>query len=258
MILYFSGTGNSEYVAKYLADHLGDTAADMGKCLKEKHIIDTDSEKPYVVVSPVYVSVIPSAIEDLLIRSSLKGNAEIYFVMTCAGSGISASSVSAERICNALKKRFMGLTHLSMPQNYLMYFTTADKEENDKKFDAAVKKLPEICETVKDRKPFASHKTGLVHKMLASKPMIKLFDKMLIGTKKFYATDKCVSCGLCEKLCPENVITLTDGKPVWAEKGCLHCTSCINRCPTRAIEYGDKTSSKHRYVARKYVHGNKS
>lgn len=253
MVLYFSATGNSEYVARYLADHLDDGIADLGKYIKEKKLLDVDSAKPYVVVSPVYISVIPSVVEDLLSRSSLKGNENIYFVMTCAGSGISASAISAQRICEATGKKLRGVPHLSMPQNYLMYFETAPKEQNDEKFDRAIAQLPQICSTIESCGDFPVHKPGLAHKMLASRSMIKLFDKMLISTKKFVATDKCVSCGLCEKVCPENVIKLADGRPVWAEKGCLHCTACINRCPVHAIEYGEKTKTLPRYVARKYV-----
>lgn len=253
MILYFSATGNSEYVARYLADHLGDEIIDLSGYIRQNKVLDVTSEKPYVVVSPVYVSVLPMVIENLLSGSTLAGSDKMYFVMTCAGSGISASAISAERVCKALNKTLAGVPHLSMPQNYLMYFTTASKEENDKKFAAATTRLPEICEAIASEKNFPTHKPGLAHKMLAARPMIRMFDKMLIGTKKFTVNDDCISCGLCEKLCPKNVISIQNGRPVWAKEGCLHCTACINRCPKHAINYGGKTLKLNRYVAKKYV-----
>lgn len=253
MILYFSGTGNSEYVARYLADALGDTVENLGTYLKSNTLPDLSSEKPYVIVSPVYVSVLPLVIEDLLVRSNLRGNDKMYFVMTCAGSGISAAAISAGRVCAALHKQLMGVEHLSMPQNYLMYFTTPTQAQAEQKFALAVDRLPSIVDGIRSGQTFATHKPGLAHKMLAARPMIRMFDKMLIGTKKFTVNDTCISCGLCEKLCPKNVIHLKDGKPTWDKDGCLHCTACINRCPKQAIEYGKKTASLPRYVAPKYT-----
>lgn len=252
MILYFSGTGNSEYVAKYLGDKLNDSVINLGNYLKKNELLNINCEKPYVLVSPVYVSVLPLEIEDFITKSTLLGNKNFYLIMTCAGSGISASAISGERICKAKGFKFKGVSHLSMPQNYLMYFTVASKEESKAKFEKAISNLPSILEVISNNKEFAMHRPGLTHKMLASRPMIKLFDLMLIGTKKFNVNEQCIGCGLCEKLCPKNVIKLVDGKPIWNKKGCLHCTACINKCPKQAINYGTKTITKNRYVAQKY------
>ncbi len=255
MILYFSATGNSEYVAKYLAESLDDDIINLGDILKSKIKLEATSEKPYLVICPIYISVLPLELERLLLASTLKGSNEMYFIMTCAGSGSSAAPITAKRICKALKKTCMGVAHLSMPQNYVMYFKIASKEENDSKFNQAIESLPKLSETIKNNLPLETHQPGISHQLMASRPMVILFDKLLIGTKKFYADDTCVSCGLCEHVCPKNVIHLENGHPVWSKKGCLHCTACINHCPTKAINYGKKTKTKLRYVAKKYQKG---
>ncbi len=85
----------------------------------------------------------------------------------------------------------------------------------------------------------------------SGKPVTWLFDTFFIKPKKFYTTDECIGCDLCEKLCPLNNIKLLDKKPTWGNN-CIHCTACINRCPKEAIEYGKKTQGKNRYVAIKY------
>lgn len=253
MILFFSGSGNSEYIAKYLADQLNDETINLGLYLKENKKLEVSSDKPYVIVSPVYVSVLPLVIERQLLTANLKGNKNIYFIMTCAGSGSSAAPVSAKRLCKKMNLCLMGVRHLSMPQNYLMYFKTQSKEENDKKFDEALKNLPEICSAIKNEQKIEFHNPSIVHRIMAAKPMIILFEKMLYGTKKFKVTDKCVSCGLCEKLCPQNIIKMVDGNPKWSKKRCLHCTSCINSCPKHAIEFGKKTKDRPRYHAKPYI-----
>lgn len=67
------------------------------------------------------------------------------------------------------------------------------------------------------------------------------------STRRFYVTNECISCGLCERLCPVHAIELKEGAPVWVKPKCLKCTACINNCPKAAIQYGHGTQSRHRY-----------
>ncbi|MDO8869376.1 MAG: EFR1 family ferrodoxin [Methanobacteriaceae archaeon] len=66
--------------------------------------------------------------------------------------------------------------------------------------------------------------------------------------KKFYATEDCNNCGLCEEMCPSEVIQKENGKPVWIEEKWSHCSGCINRCSTKAIQYGNSTIKRGRYL----------
>lgn len=68
----------------------------------------------------------------------------------------------------------------------------------------------------------------------------------------FYADSRCISCGLCEKKCPLNVITMHDGRPQWNGKICAHCMACIQNCPVEAIEYKDITKGRKRYRLEDY------
>lgn len=72
-----------------------------------------------------------------------------------------------------------------------------------------------------------------------------LFDKYGINTKKFYANDNCIGCGICKKVCNTQNIKL-DVKPIWGEN-CNQCLACINLCPVKAIQYGKGTEKKGRY-----------
>ena len=68
------------------------------------------------------------------------------------------------------------------------------------------------------------------------------------STKKFYAEDTCIGCGLCERNCPQQVIKLENKKPVWTKEKCCKCSACINRGPVKAIQYGNSTKKRNRYV----------
>ena len=69
---------------------------------------------------------------------------------------------------------------------------------------------------------------------------------MFVKADKFYATDKCISCGLCAVSCLTHNIELKNGKPTWGNR-CVHCMKCICDCPEAAIEYGKASIGKPRY-----------
>lgn len=50
------------------------------------------------------------------------------------------------------------------------------------------------------------------------------------------APEKCISCGLCEKICPNKAVKIVEGKPVMEKTRCLLCGKCISSCPVRAWE----------------------
>lgn len=63
MILYFSGTGNSKYLAETMANHLNDTTVDIAEHIQAGKHPTFDSDKPYVIVTPVYAWRIPRVLE---------------------------------------------------------------------------------------------------------------------------------------------------------------------------------------------------
>ena len=73
-----------------------------------------------------------------------------------------------------------------------------------------------------------------------------MFNRFQMSPKHFYATDSCISCKRCEKVCPVDNVKLREGRPVWG-KNCTHCMACICYCPQEVIEYGKKSVGKPRY-----------
>ncbi len=47
--------------------------------------------------------------------------------------------------------------------------------------------------------------------------------------------DKCVACGACIDVCPNDAITVDDVAVIDASK-CVDCGACIDECPSEAIE----------------------
>lgn len=48
-------------------------------------------------------------------------------------------------------------------------------------------------------------------------------------------TEKCIGCRKCLSVCPQDAITLTDGKAVIDKRKCIGCGRCLRVCPASAI-----------------------
>lgn len=50
-------------------------------------------------------------------------------------------------------------------------------------------------------------------------------------------SDQCEATGACAMVCPEDVIDLSDGRPVIVNRlACTTCWKCVENCPSGAIE----------------------
>lgn len=57
-------------------------------------------------------------------------------------------------------------------------------------------------------------------------------DNISIGG--YYITDKCIGCGKCLSVCPQNCIAPGE-KAVIRQENCLHCGNCQKVCPVDAV-----------------------
>ena len=248
MIFYYSGTGNSKYVAKMLGDLLDDEVVSANEFIKGRKAAIVKSEKPYVFVSPVYVSAPARIFEDFVHCGCFDGSKKAYFIMTCAG-GMGACPAYTARLSEN-KFEFMGCAQVEMPQNYLVFFTTKEKDECDHIIAEAEPKVKELAALIAEEKPFPD--SGMKKwELISTEMIIAPYYKWFMTAKKFSVSDECIGCGLCAKSCPLNNIQIVDKKPVWGDN-CTHCVACINRCPKHAIEYGKMSLGKPRYVCPEY------
>ncbi len=248
MILYFTGTGNSRYLAQKLAKLLNDTVVDVAESIKAGEHPTFVSEKPYIFVSPVYAWRLPRLFGQWIRTCRFEGNKKAYFLLNC-GSEIGAAGKYIEPLCADMNFTCMGTAEIVMPENYIVMFSAPAPEEDAGILAKAAAKTAELAVLIATEAPLDRKKlTPLDH--LMSGIVNSCFYTFTIGAKKFYATDACISCGRCADNCMLNNITFIDGKPVWG-RDCTHCMACICKCPTEAIEYGKHTKGLRRYVCPK-------
>ena len=54
------------------------------------------------------------------------------------------------------------------------------------------------------------------------------------GLRVAWKPEACISCGLCEKVCREKAVIITDGKVTVDQEKCNYCGRCVFSCPTDA------------------------
>ncbi|MCR5288227.1 MAG: EFR1 family ferrodoxin [Saccharofermentans sp.] len=261
MVLYFSATGNTRFIAEELASKLDDESLDLLNRIRQKDYSPIMSEKPFVICVPVYVCEMPSFINELIRNTPFEGNRDIYFVFTSGGySGISSFLAK----CKVRKKglNYMGSADFKMPRNYIANDTYPElsAEEINRRIEVSYKLIPEIADLISSgQKLVKRSKHVWLFELIITLPFTPVWTRIRQGVKKFRATDKCIGCRKCARLCPLNVIRPDEnGRPVWDAKMCAHCMSCIQNCPVEAIEYGDITPSKKRYTFDRYDFRKKS
>ena len=82
MILYFTGTGNSTYVAEKIAEMTADSLISMTDKIRENSCENINAEKTLVFVTPTYGWRIPRIVEEWIMQVTFPENCRAYFVMT--------------------------------------------------------------------------------------------------------------------------------------------------------------------------------
>lgn len=244
MILYFSGTGNSRFAARRIAEITGDTVLDAAEYIRKNTGAELVSEKPWVFVAPVYVSAPPLGFMDFLKKSRFSGSSKAYFVMTCAGT-MSASPVYCSQIAREKCLDYMGTAQLVLPQNYIAFFRMKTAEENRQILQAALPRIDALAGSIAGEQPFPDAPVK-GWEVVSTRMVLKPYYRWFIRTKKFCTDERCIGCGKCARVCPLGNIRMENGLPRWGES-CTHCMACINLCPKDAIEYGKGSVGKVRY-----------
>jgi ferredoxin len=255
-IYYFSGTGNTLFAARNLANRIGAELKPIASLVNEPGI-KADSDI-IGIVFPVYYGDLPVIMKRFL---HLLENIEGKYIFAVATFGGAAGS-SFKTMNSILKPKGASLSAsygIHMPQNAFL----KSWENNDATLDKSMNKIEKIAINVKDAKTgihypgfFIKPILTLLHevfKPLYKKGMLKYsnapretsFDTLIhLSDKSFTVSESCNGCGICVKACPVGNIDLGTGRPVWLNR-CENCLSCYNWCPKSAILGGISQKNYH-------------
>ena len=244
MILCFSGTGNSQYVARHMADALGDTLLCMNERIKARDTSAVETGERLVIVAPTYAWRLPRIVRDWLMNTELTGAKQAWFVLTC-GSEIGNADRYNRALCRAKGLACMGTAQIVMPENYIALFDAPQADEARQIVARAEPDIDRAIDAVRENRTFPPPRGSLYDRFMSG-PVNPLFYALIVKANSFTVSNACTGCGQCVRRCPTNTVTLQGGRPRWG-KHCTHCMACICYCPAEAIEYGKRSLGKPRY-----------
>ena len=116
MVLYFTGTGNSRYLARRIAEGLDMPLYDLNTCIKAGDTAPVQTGQDVVLVTPTYAWRIPRVVSQWLGKTALTGAERIWFVMDC-GSEIGNAAKYNRQLAAQKHLRYMGTAQIIMPEN---------------------------------------------------------------------------------------------------------------------------------------------
>lgn len=250
MILYFSGTGNSHYIARMLAEELGENnPVDIASAPDH---IDLDHEQ-VIWVFPIYSWGVPPVVLRYMESVTINGSWRHWMVCTC-GDDIGLAHRQWRKAITNRDWDAGGSFSVIMPNTYTLMrgFDVDSDAIIRRKLNAAAARVREIAVCMMQGREPDDVTTGRFAK-IKSRIIYPWFVKHAMSPKPFHATDACNGCGTCARSCPLHNIDMDARHPSWGNN-CALCLRCYHICPTHAVAYGRATKGKGQYIfSEKYL-----
>lgn len=201
-VAYYSNTGQSRIIAKYLADQSSFSLIDIeSECAKEY--------KNLVLVFPVYCQNIPDAV-----KSFLKNISADNLTVVATYGKMCCGNVLYE-IQQCYQKNIVAAAYIPTKHSYI---------ENDHSF-CDFDRLKPIVDKIKEPSYIQLPK---LYKNPFANVSPRLRSRLGLTIQK---SDKCIGCDLCGEHCSLGAIKR--GK---TNSNCIRCLKCVEFCPHQALK----------------------
>ena len=237
MIFYFTGTGNTRWVAQQLAAATGETLRYIPDELRNGELNYTLAEGERLgFCFPTHGWQPPRIVRTFIRRAQFINTSYVYAVTTCGDNMGHAMRILNKELRHK-NLRAQSMFAVLMPESNVCFsFLHLDTHERERqKIVQARDRVAHICETV------VRKEEGVVELIRGAIPYTYTYviggyyNKHLISDAKLWVdAEACIQCGLCAQLCPVH-----DGS-------CTKCLACYHHCPRHAIHWG--TMKRGQYV----------
>ncbi|MBR1502788.1 MAG: EFR1 family ferrodoxin [Prevotella sp.] len=264
MIFYFSGTGNTKWVAEQIARAIGEQLFYIPDLIREnRHVFTLSDQERVGFCFPTHGWQPPRIVRNFIKKLNIgfsysttaHGTPYCWALTTCGDDMGEAMTILNKELSKVVvggastPLRAETMFSVIMPESYVcLPFMKTDTEEREAmKIDLAKHQIPHIIQIIQTRR------RGIVE--LDKGPTPRLYSyvignyfnhKMITDSKFIVDAGKCIHCGKCAKVCPTDNIKGTP--PEWLHNGrCTCCLACYHYCPVHAINYGSITRRRNQY-----------
>lgn len=227
MNFYFTGTGNSLYVAKQLDKE----NYSIPQVLRQNELIF--SAEMMGIVCPIYGHEMPKMVKNFLKKAVFNTN-YLYLVLTYGARHGGAAEI-AKNYLESIGKKADYISTVLMVDNFLPGFDMMQQVVVDKKVGEQIKAIKDDIDKKKCEIQKATLKDKMAHKGYLA--WVKNSPETIWASYKI--TDDCIGCGICTRVCPAGCIYLDGQRAVNTGENCQACYACIQACPKMAIQFGE-------------------
>jgi ferredoxin len=242
-IFFYSGTGNSMWTARKLADKLENTEL-VPITLTGKGKIHSDAQR-IGIIFPVHIWGLPQPVIDFVNHLEVDP-AKYYFAVGVNAGQVAATLLQLRKIMQQRGLNLASGFSVCLPSNYIPWGGAISEKKQQKLFQETMAKINLIIPTVLDKKTQTPEHGFFLQNIILSAIYRLTLPQVRKMDKSFWSDEKCTGCQICEKICPADNIVISDKKPVWQHR-CEQCFACLQWCPEESIQYGKNTSRKRRY-----------
>ena len=252
-VVYWSGTGNSHRVARWMEAFLGQPV----ECLPMGNDRDIeyshDSNKLLILVYPTHGFTSAYHVLKYVGRLPRGNGCQSYCMATRAGikagplylPGLSGSAMFLVAILLLMKGySVLGCRGIDMPSNWFTLHPPQSEKSVRSIINRAEEKVAAFARIVNNRKKnwltFNNLYEASFGLLLLPLSLAYLLMGRFVLAKLFFSNSRCNGCGLCAQHCSVGALIMVGRKsprPFW-RYSCESCMRCAAICPHNAVEAG--------------------
>lgn len=248
MIFYYSGCGNSRFIAEELSAALGEKLLFIPDLQREGFSEYQIAEGESIgFVFPIYSWAAPQLVENFVKGVKWNGKSAYTWMSCTCGDEMGIAHKTFGKVLQSVGLELAAAYCFQMPETYLALpgFHLDTDEGAKKKIELVKARLPKVAEQIREHK--ATMDDLLIGPLAWFKShVIKAGFVASASDKKYFTTDACNGCGICEKVCPLKNVKMEEKHPKWLGH-CTQCMACYHHCPQNAIQFGSFTKGKGQY-----------
>ena len=250
MVIYFSGNGNSRFIADTVAQKLNTAKIELtGDILRFPSSCDIETHDDVIVwIFPVYSWGIPPVVENFIMNCNIHGASknEHHLIITC-GDDAGMTAKQWRKLIEQRGWKSFSATSIIMPNTYVLMkgFNVDSANVEQRKIDNSSASLNKAIKRIESHNTDEEIKQGRFPRF-KSYIIYPWFKRYAMSSRPFHTTPACILCKKCINNCPMQNISLQDNNIKWSEH-CAMCLKCFHSCPVNAIQYGKATKNKLQY-----------